>query len=261
MPLITCRLQSGFGNRLFQYAAARSYAEHHGCDLQVTGDYWLREAFGLETPQIDRDLPDALDYLHADWDGKTDIRFTGTFIHQRHILYTRSQVREWFKLRPEVLELLSAIPTFGLAAHLRWGDYIARDGFIALSRECYEQAMTQAGYDARCAHWITEDAPIIVPGIPAGIPWGQRKEDNPPGIWFIPDFYAMMKAEVFFRGPSTFSWWAATLGDNQRVFSPDQAGLPHLGGNRGFQSCPFVEGNHVRISHWWDACTDLHLEP
>lgn len=261
MPLITARLEGGFGNRLFLYAAARSYAELHGCELQVTGDFWLREIFGLETPQIDHDVPDALDYLWPEWDGKVDLRFTGTFCHQRHILYTRSQVKKWFTIKPEMQERLSSVPKLGVAAHRRLGDYVGRDGFVVISKASYEKAMREHGYEPDWATWITEETPFTVPSIPPGVPWGQRTENHPRGIHFLPDFWAMMHADTLFRALSTFSWWAATIGENRRVFSPDGAGLPYLGGDRGEQDCPFVEGNHVRVSHWWDGASDLHLQP
>jgi hypothetical protein len=54
-----------------------------------------------------------------------------------------------------------------------------------------------------------------------------------------------MKARILFRANSTFSWWAATLGNPMLVYSPVVEGL------RGLQmDVKFVPGNEPR-------CVDL----
>jgi hypothetical protein len=52
----------------------------------------------------------------------------------------------------------------------------------------------------------------------------------------VNDFFLMMKCKNLFRANSTFSWWAATLGDAQ-VFSPV------VGQRTGWLDVEFVEGN------------------
>jgi len=79
----------------------------------------------------------------------------------------------------------------------------------------------------------------------------------PDTMSFLPDFYRLMNAPILFRSNSSFSYWAAVLGDNNVVFAPIIEGLE---GGREHDRVPFVVGNRPRIS-MHDFCTDLHLEP
>ena len=78
-------------------------------------------------------------------------------------------------------------------------------------------------------HWISLDSPRIIEGIPSEFS-------------FLPDFVALMQADVILRANSTFSWWAAAL-SNARVLAPI------VGDLCGKQDVSFVEGNWPRCAH------------
>jgi len=72
----------------------------------------------------------------------------------------------------------------------------------------------------------------------------------------LPSFYRLMTAPILFRANSTFSWWAATLG-NGRVFAPVIKDLIGLN-NQFFHHAEFIEGNWPQMTKA-PVNTDLHL--
>lgn len=203
---------------MFQYAFARANSEITG--LRLTTDRWIGEEIF--------DLPDHVPHEPSKAHLPVDYRQ-----NQESLIYTRSQVKNWFKLKPEIEERLQEHNSKGLVlAHRRTGDY-GRLGYVVVSEESYHKAAGLNGY--RIYDILTEEKAVM----------DHRS--------FIVDFYRMMTCSVLFRGNSTFSWWAATLG-NSRVFSPVIEGLE--GGKE--QECEFVEGNYPRFADL-PFVTDLHL--
>ena len=111
-----------------------------------------------------------------------------------------------------------------------------------------------------------------IPEIPVESPWvnldatQQGKIGDAARLDFLPDLALMMRAKVLLRSNSTFAWWAATLGDAERVFSPDIRAVTPAGPVPGTlyrapQDVPFVEGNHMPMAWGWPFLSELHLKP
>jgi hypothetical protein len=149
-------------------------------------------------------------------------------------------VREWFKLRPEYAKFLTLYNPDSLLAHRRVGDYPGT-GFVVVSEQSYRDAASNFGYDPASISWVTEETPTFIPAIP-------------PEFSFLSDFIRMMRCKALFRGNSTFSWWAATLG-NAKVYAPIIKGK--CGGME--HDCEFVEGNWPQMAEL-DFLSDLHLK-
>jgi hypothetical protein len=231
------------GNQMSQYAFAKSYAEQHHCQLQTTP--WIgQRIFQLDDSPLERPYPNRNDLKLEQWSGETNIAIVGYAQHQKHLIYSRAEALKWFTFRPEVLAQLSGVPHYKAAAHLRWGDFATTPGFIIISKESYLAACRQFGIDPSELHFISEENPLTVP-------------DLDPGLSFLPDFYALIQADILLRAPSTFSWWAGVLGNHTRIFSPDQRGIPHS--QPAPQRVPFVEGNHMPITAWWKGHSELNL--
>ena len=228
---------------MMQYAFARAYAERRSCQLQTTS--WIgQRVFQLDDPPLDRILPGRNDLELERWTGETNIAIVGYAQHQKHLIYSRAEALKWFTFRPEILAQLSGVPRYRVAAHLRWGDFATTPGFIIISKESYLGACRQFGIDVNELHFVSEENPLVVPGLD-------------PNLSFLPDFYALILADILLRGPSTFSWWAGVLGNHSRIFSPDQRGIPHS--QPAPQHVPFVEDNHMPITAWWGGHSELHL--
>lgn len=214
-----------FGNQLFIYAHCRAWAAKHGYEL-IT-DSWIGEkVFQIEPTW--RLRPEKCDRI-----------LSGYFQDQGSLIYTRQEVREWFKLRPEFLNYMNG-PRDALLAHRRVGDYPGY-GFVVVSGQSYVDAAKKFGYDPDDLKWITEEEPTRWPGLHGD-------------LLFLPDFIRLMRCEVLFRGNSTFSWWAATLG-HAKVYSPVIKGLK--GGKE--QHCNFVAGNYPQMCDL-DFTSDLYIQ-
>jgi len=223
MKPIYSNLIGGFGNQMFQYAATRAFAEI--CGVEFKTPPWVGEKI-FNLPSVNRPA-------------KGDAEYPGYHQNQTSAIYTRSQVREWFKFKPEIENLLKKVPANEFALHLR--DYGTCPGLATVSMKSFQKAIHLFGYDVPAFVVIVQGRLKPVEGF----------ED----FDFLPDFYRLMTAKVLFRANSTFSWWAATLGDG-KVYAPIMEGKP--GGQ--VVDCEFVEGNYPRCG-MLEFLTDIHLKP
>jgi hypothetical protein len=259
MSVITTILQEGFCNRMAQYAFVRGYAERYGCTLQ-TNPWMGQKVFMIDDPPIaSMNMHERSEDTIEDWAGETDIRISGGGLHQHSLYYTRAQARKWFTFRPEILEMLKAVPHFEVAAHLRWADFVGLDDFVTISSKSYFKACEKFGIDATKLRFISEEDPIVLPGFP--VKGNEHSRGGDPaldkGLGFLPDFYALMNADILLRANSTFSLMAALIGNNKRVFCPNIVGIPSRGDRPLYQDVPFVEGNHMPITNYWGH-SELH---
>ena len=278
MKAVQVSLSNGLGNQMFQYAFARSYAERHGYELH-TPQTPLRKIFQIDDPLATRTLPlMAGDHSQTGYgfgvlkDGAHDVELTGQRQHQEELTYTRSDAKRWFKLRPQMEELVKDVPSMEVVANLRRGDYTySCNPFIVVSMQSYLDACDKFGIDKAKLYWLDGETHYQVPGIAVQRPWVQLDavEQGKVGpdirLDFLPDLALMMRAKILLRSNSSFAWWAATLGDNERVFSPDVTNVDANAGITGLfraeQSVPFVEGNHPAMCWGWPFLSELHLKP
>ncbi len=252
-PEFRCKLrlnltvQGGFGNCCFQYAFAKAFALRH--DLELCCSWPAGEAVFQLTHSAPAEGCTRITETHAvareaDKPFLIDIELRGYFQSQSSLIYTRTQAKEWFQLRPEIVERLRTLPFISdRLCHVRRGDY-AGYGYPLVSPRSYFDAATQFGIGPNTLYFIEDE--------------GSKYRDSAGfdgALAFLPDFYRLTKASVLFRANSTFSWWAAVLGNGQ-VFSPLIDGLE--GGKE--HDCAFVDGNWPRFANL-DFVTDLHLHP
>lgn len=227
---ISVSFAGGFGNQLFQYAFARSYAEKYDAILETP--QWIGQSiFELSDPTIHHKLP-SVDFDEIP-NGIVNINLHGYFQSQSAINFmSRSKLKSWFKFRNNTNIIKPQI-----AAHVRRGDYVNLNNiYCVINKQSYLSACEK--------HNLSGD-----------ITWVQDSPCKNKDIPFLDDFLLLMNADVLLRANSTFSWWAGTLG-RCRVFSP-------IVENRiGYQNVEFVEGNWPRMvdtSNCGTHVTDLHL--
>ncbi len=237
---VTMHLTGRLGNLMFQYSHLRAYAEQNGYEVSLPpwiGErvFTIPEAVRPDKYKPDLDLGEKL------------------FQNQASLIYTRKQVREWFTFKPEVLEKLQPAKcnTEFLLNVRGMSDYIGA-GMVCISKESYLDAYCRAfECPRRIYSWEADAEPTLLPtftGDPSASGLGTTEV-------CLPSFYRLMTAPILFRANSSFSWWAATLG-NGRVFSPIIEGMK---GGIPNQHCEnFVEGNWPRMS-LVEGFTDLHL--
>jgi hypothetical protein len=231
---VQIRFMGRFGNQIQQYVVARKYAESVGAELEVPG--WVgRDIFGLTDRAYSRELPETSDPSL----GQTDIRLSGFFQTQRWVgTLSRSEIRRWLVVRPELLESCSIPTERYTAAHLRQGDYLGNPFFANVPQRSYLRACEKHGLTLDA--WAREDIPRHV-------------RDIDDSYSFLPDFLVLLRASVLLRANSTFSWWAAALGDAD-VYAP--VVTDHV----GEYDADFVRGNWPAIAgHERCGVEDLHL--
>ena len=233
---------------MFLYAFAKGYALHHGCELQVPVDWWGRQVFeNCNEPPITAN-PSSTE---LDSKGKRGLGYffgqknVDLFVYGQHQIYvdfyTRAQVREWFKFRPELLAYSTECEPYS-AAHLRRGDYTDqfRKKYCTVSDVSYERAIREFR--------IPDPIKIVTEG------W----RPEPPalkdrGLGWIPDFLLLRDAAYLLRANSTFSVWAGWLGHG-KVYAPVVKSLV------GWQDVSFVEGNYECTAGIFHNQSDLHLK-
>jgi hypothetical protein len=213
-----------FGNKLFQWAYAKALSEIEGKEL-ITPPWEGNIVFGIPTTRP----------RHQD-----DLEIGEYRQRQKDLIYTRSQLKKWLRPANSMVKMVRrrVQSQKKVLAHRRAGDYLGY-GYPVVSMRSYATEIPRHGF--RDYEMVSDDI----------------KSDScgfPDSLSFVPDFLAMVHADVLFRGNSTFSWWAATLGDGE-VYSPIIDGLE--GGKE--HDVPFVKGNHPRFCNL-DDNTELHLK-
>ena len=234
--VVTCSFLGGLGNNLFTYCFARAHAERVGAEFQC--DPWPgSKIFQLNDRPIANRPVARRDHESLRPD-ETDVDIRTYAQCQKCLIYTRKQVKEWFKFQAWVDDAMAKRPEImaPVMAHRRRSDY-AGYGYVVVSPASYIKAWFENGFDDQIKAVADSNWPTKVDGLPD----------------YVPDFYRMTKAKALFRGNSTYSWWAGTLGDGE-VFSPIVAGLE--GGKE--HDCEYVRGNWPKFADI-DGVTDLHL--
>jgi len=211
-----------FGNQLFQYAYCRAVADRGDSRLELPP--WVGDVLFPNARRDDiTDRPAAEICSYCQDPG--------------HLaLYTREQVREWFTLADEFR--MPKIRERYVACNYRGGDYRDRpDLYAVVSRGSIEREAVSRGYDPEDVEWVTDEAqhrPTVA--------WPETEW----GLEFLADWQILLDAPVLFRANSTFSWWAAELGEHEEVFSPvigDRSGPGDYPFSRGNQ-WPLARGHH-----------------
>ena len=237
-----------WGNQLFQYAFARGYCERHG--LQLHTEPWPgHDIFDLHEPPAFR--PDErLAESHLIGQPPPSAAFSfRSYCQQQGCAdyYTKRQVQQWLRFRPEVLARLAELPEGPLyLAHRRRGDYQGF-GYVVVSDAAYKRSIRAHGLDPEQVRFLTGHGYVTPPEDESTVP------GLPQQFGFLRDFWWMMNAQILWRSNSTFAWWASTLGD-------PETWAPLIEGREGGREhdCDFIRGNWPRFANL-AFTTDLHL--
>lgn len=219
-----------FGNQLFQYAFARTYAEKYNADLEIPN--WVGEKiFKNVSHQKPSCKLSRIEESKLSW-GQTNIDLIGYFQRKQFVnILSESKVRDWFQFKDEWIEKFEK-QGYSIVAHLRRGDYVKKHSkrFCIIAKESYIKACKKYGLPEDKVTWILEENQKITPGLDGD-------------LQFLPDFFFMINADVLLRANSTFSLWAGFFNRN-KVYSP------LIGDRVGPSNVEFVEGNSPKLTSW-----------
>lgn len=224
-----------FGNQLWQYAFAKSYALHNGYELEVPENWIGRLLFNIDDPVISSNFPRLeLDDMP---DGNHSIDLYGYYQHQRYAdTMNADTVRSFFTFKDEWVDRFPKIKPYYIACHMRRGDYINNPNYCVVEKESYEKALDQYGYDLEHAIFVGEE--IKYSSDSRNYHSDKTYYGN---IDFLYDFFLLLNSDVLFRSNSTFGWWASFLSPiNQKTYSPLIQG--YAGQKR--KDVKFVLGNY-----------------
>lgn len=212
MITVSCLGNNGrFGNQLFQYAYARAYADKIGAELQ-TPDWIGRHLFkGINETIMTHNAGASTEHPAGD-----NVDLFGYFQQDEHLaLLSKDWLKSIFIFKDE-----PKVKKEKLVFHKRRGDYLFfQNVFAIVSDSSYDKAAMDFGFnpsDALCL------------------------DDNRGSEFMIEDFVTMMRCDTLFRGNSTFSWWAAAIGECE-VYSPIVSGV------KGHADVIFKLGNDESI--------------
>jgi hypothetical protein len=226
-----------FGNQLLQWAIANKYAQDAGARLETPS--WIgQKLFGIRNDPISHPLPQT-EPDKFEW-GKPNVDIYGWFQHVDFLKHLkRSELKRWFTFLPEFQNKFTKPKQCYIAAHIRRGDYVKEFShiFCTITEQSYINACEKFKLDKNKLIFVRED-----------------KHQINTELQFLPDFFTLLNADVILRANSTFSWWAAVLG-NGKVFSPLVENLT------GEHTVEFVAGNWPKMTNNPNAyLSDLYLD-
>jgi hypothetical protein len=205
-------IMGGLGNQLFQYAAGLAVAKRLGESLELNTTFYDshkgREYQLFHFPISSRVTDEFAPQIN-------EVGFPYQEINQSGMMVGYWQSEKYFADISDQIREEFALPTAELgrvAVHVRRGDYLQLPQvFHTLDVDYYEEArkhFPNAEFLAfsEDTKWVKEN-----------LPWADLIEGNPP----IVDMALMASCDGIIMANSSFSWWAAWLG-NKKVVAPSK---------------------------------------
>ena len=162
-----------FGNQLFQYAFAKSYAQKYNCVLEIPADWVGRDFFEIDdssiTTQLHRTHRDNIPF------GQVNIDLYGFFQHQKFLdIMNPYDVKKWFKFKTKWTDKFKKPRDFYVASHIRHGDYVGGKNTCTITEKCYLDSCEKFGYHKEDVIVVSEE---------------KIQPDDPKDMDFLYDFF------------------------------------------------------------------------
>lgn len=251
---VICRLKGGLGNQLFQYACAYSIAKKYSAQLtfdaslltphdgigrhveinKLIGARYITSEIS-EAPHTIGDL-DNVELLHSAVDdliskGATSILLDGYYQSESYFESDAKSIREELLLSRDSLLASKTLAIQGshtVGIHIRRHDY-QHLGHCADDYYLETIKWFQNKYSGNVSFYICTDEPLYVQNLIETSKIGISYTFINTGDGFS-DFIWLSTCDDFIISNSTFSWWAAFLGEKQEtiVFSPVNPWVIHI---------------------------------
>ena len=224
------------GNQMFQFAALKGIARHHGyqfcfppstnknewTDHQILIPFKLSSTNELNIQYIDVDRPTVVEKGFGfdqnlfnncpDW-----VTVQGFFQTEKYFKHIKKEIKNDFTFRDEISEpcndMISSLDN-PIALHIRRTDYITNPNHTCLGMDYYEKALKL----------FPNETVLIFSDDPQ---WCQKQELFSDDRFLVSDnddayidlcLMTMCKKHIIAN--SSFSWWGAWLADSDKVVAP-----------------------------------------
>jgi hypothetical protein len=239
--MIIVRLRGGLGNQMFQYALGRTKALRDGSRLVLDASYFSsskQRRYGLSsfalrhdaavfarplaallrlTPHLEK-IVDRFRYETSHASAQGNILLDGYWESYKYLVGFEGKIRQDFRLASPTERFekcVAMIPKDSIAVHVRRGDFVGSAARHLNSKEYYEKAVAAIVARAGLKHpeitifsddpeWCRKELGIIA-GFPAAVFEG--------GLSDAEELMLMSHHGHIAISNSTFSWWAAFLGE------------------------------------------------
>lgn len=212
------------GNQMFEIAGTIGLATKHGYDFGFPkwinhdhakkgyeGDINVQDYFVNPLPEVEpNDAPEVrVPWGYHDISIPDNVSLWGHMQSEKYFTHCKDQVRHYFEMKQMFVKLYPN----SVAVHLRAGDYDGNYHPI-MTKEYYREAMSLfVGYDY---YLFSDDIELFRAMI------GEADNIHYLHSSYMTDFYVMRNCTHHIISNSTFSWWAAWLGQKEgtRVIAP-----------------------------------------
>lgn len=210
--MISCVLQGGLGNKLFQIAVTIGTARKLGTDYlipQFAESIYFAGHFKTGKCALPQYKETGFHFTPIE---KDNIELFGYFQSKKYWEHCEQEIKELFKPAKDLLPYLSAWDWMReqeiCAIHVRKGDYLnLKDYHFNLQMDYYEKAMqrmNEKGINKFAVfsddiYWCRKNFPLNCLFI-----------NQSPAI----DFFLMSRCDHFIIANSSYSWWASELCNN-----------------------------------------------
>ena len=237
------------GNQMFQYAATKGMAAHHGYELVVPKhDQKVKDPYGFEL-KIDIHTPFKMESLErfGILRGVLDVNermftfdeelfdmipdntsLSGYFQTEKYFKHIKDDVKKDFTFYDEILnpceEMMNSVGE-AISLHVRRTDYTTNPNHASLDLSYYEEALKR----------MPKDLPVVI--FSDDIKWCQEQEIfsgdrfmvSESGDQYV-DLCLMTLCKYHINANSSFSWWGSWLANSKKVTAPSKwfgPGLEH----------------------------------
>ena len=231
------------GNQMFQFAALKGIASHHGYKWKIPPndesrihDYSLFRIFEMSSvkssnigyvPYMEYNIDSTRDSNPLNFgfndnffnECPDNVNIKGFFQSEKYFENIREEIKSDFTFKSSFIELVSKrfphLPDKFIALHVRRGDYMnLTDHYAILQEEYYEKALD------RLPDWplmvFTDDKKWIKDSNFLG----KRAFITSEFKDYAHDLCLMSMASALVTANSTFSWWGAWLSGSSKIIAP-----------------------------------------
>lgn len=245
--MIYCNLRGGFGNLLFQFATSYAFARERGVDFSFPNfdsqirllnddvrfnpslkhaeeyiDIFERFPFKKESPSINLGKEAiSFPFQYCNLIPKDGDIFDGYFQSEKYFCKYRQEILDMLQphgiIKDKLEKEIGKLPNKYNAVHVRLGDYMKNPNF---------HTNVPFSYYHRAIKEIDSDLPWIVFSDSIEICKENFNRDTfifSENVRDYLEMYLMSRAENIVISNSSFSWWAAWIGerDMKNIVSPD----------------------------------------